>query len=322
MTDERTFSDWILHFSSTVEEWVLELSESLWIYPGVFFLSLIDGIFPVLPSESVIIATSTASFQTGSPILVLIFLCGAVGAWCGDQIAYLVGSRVDVRHWRLFKRDRWRHSLDWAESQLERRGTTFIIAARFIPMGRVIVNLTAGALRFPHRRFMGVDAVAVSIWAAWGILLGTAAGAIFPKDNLLLSIIVGVVAGVLLGLVVDKVLGWFGLTEPELPDLAGDIEESLTPEDRERQAEIERHRAERKEERTGRKEERVAHRAERRAGATGQIPEVRRTSGADAPDGAGVTGPVRADGAEADRGTDAQAATDSEPTKAGDEDRP
>lgn len=252
--DDASFVDWFLHFSSLVEEFVLELSESLWIYPGVLVLSFIDGFFPVVPSESVIIATATASLQTGSPILVLIFLCGAVGAWGGDQVAYLIGSRADVRRWRIFKRDRWRRGLDWAETQLEKRGPTFIIAARFVPMGRVLVNLSAGALRYPHRRFMGVDAIAVTIWAAWSIALGSAAGAIFPDDNLLLSIVVGVAAGVVLGLFVDKVLSWFGLSTPELPDLAGDIEESLTDEERER---AEHAAAER--------EARHEHRIERRA---------------------------------------------------------
>ena len=264
MADE-SFTDWLLHFSSTIEEHVLALSESLWIYPGVFALSLIDGIFPVVPSESIIIATSTASSQTGSPLLVLIFLCGALGAWCGDQLAYLIGARADVRRWRIFKRDRWRRSLDWAESQLERRGATFIIAARFIPMGRVVVNLSAGALRFPHRRFMGIDAIAAVIWAAWSVALGTVAGAVFPEDNLLLSITVGILAGVVLGFFVDKVLAWFGFEQPELPDLAGDIEESLTPEERERAAALAA-------EREARREERVERRHERREHRTGQIP--------------------------------------------------
>ena len=256
---DTSFTDWILHFSSTVEEGVLALSESLWIYPGLFAVSLIDAIFPVVPSESVVIATSTASYQTGSPILVLIFLCAALGAWCGDQLAYLVGARFDVRRWKIFKRGRWLRTLDWAETQLERRGTTFIIAARFIPMGRVVVNLTAGALRYPHRRFMGVDAVAVTMWAAWSIALGTIAGAVLPEDNLLLSIIVGVVAGVVLGILVDRVLAWIGFQQPELPDLAGDIEETLSPEERARAEEIERHRAERREHRVERREERRTH---------------------------------------------------------------
>ncbi|MDN4471543.1 DedA family protein [Demequina zhanjiangensis] len=219
--------DWILHLSSRLNEWILHFAESLWIYPLTFLMSLIDGFFPVVPSESIVIATSTASVQTGTPILIFIFLVAATGAWCGDQVAYWIGSRFDVRRWGIFTRDKARHSLDWAEHQLERRGTSFIIAARFIPMGRVAVNLMAGALRFPRKRFMGVDAVAVTIWAVWGILLGTVAGSIFDEDNLFVSVVVGIVMGTVLGFFVDKILSLFGLTKPELPDLAGDIEQRL-----------------------------------------------------------------------------------------------
>lgn len=257
--------DWLLHFTETVESYVLDFSESLWIYPGVFWLSLLDGFFPIVPSESVIIATATTAFQTGQPILVLIFLAGAIGAWCGDQIAYLIGARADVRQWRIFRRGRWLRSLDWAENQLERRGATLIVAARFIPMGRVLVNLSAGALRYPHRRFMGIDAVAVGIWSAWSVALGTVAGAVFPEDNLLLSIVVGVIAGLVLGLAVEKILGWIGFERPELPDLAADIEESLTPEERAAAEVLES-------EREARREQRL----ERREIITGSLPVLRR----------------------------------------------
>ena len=265
VNDAAAILDWLLHFTAIVESYVLDFSESLWIYPGVFVLSLLDGFFPVVPSESVIIATATTAFQTGQPYLALIFLTGAIGAWCGDQIAYLIGARADVRRWRIFRRGRWLRGLDWAESQLERRGATLIVAARFIPMGRMLVNVSAGALRYPHRRFMGVDAVAVTIWAAWSIALGTVAGAIFPEDNLLLSIAVGVVAGVVLGFAVEKVLGWIGFEKPELPDFAADIEESLSPEERAAAEALEA-------EREARREQRI----ERRELITGSIPIMRR----------------------------------------------
>lgn len=215
--------DWIVHFSSKAEALVLDWSESLWIYPGIFLVSFIDGFFPVVPSESVVIATSVTAASEGSPLLIGIFLFAAAGAWCGDQVTYFIGSKIDVRKIPLFKRDRWRRSLDWAETKLESRGSTFIIAARFIPMGRVVVNLTAGALRYPRRRFMALDALAVSIWAVWGIVLGTVAASIF-EGRLLLSIAVGIVGGTLLGFLVDKILSRLGFGTAELPDLASQIE--------------------------------------------------------------------------------------------------
>lgn len=221
--------DWLLQFGTRLEEWILLFAESLWIYPGIFAVSLLDAIFPVVPSESTVIAASTASHVTGMPILALIFLAAAVGAWCGDQLAYLIGSKIDVRTLRVFQRPRWRRGLDWAEHMLERRGVTFIIAARFIPLGRVLVNLAAGALHYPHRRFMGVDAIAVVIWAGWGVAIGSTAGALLPEDNLVLSIALGVVAGVGLGLLVDKLLVLFGFERPDLPDLVAEIPERELP---------------------------------------------------------------------------------------------
>ncbi|HZJ40046.1 MAG TPA: VTT domain-containing protein [Demequina sp.] len=215
--------DWLVHLSGNVEMGILDLVESLWIYPSVFAVSLIDAVIPVVPSESVIIGAASAWQSVGKPILPLLFLAGAAGAWCGDQTAYFIGTKVDVRHVKFFKRPKILAALDWAEHALEHRGTLYIIAARFIPMGRVAVNLSAGALRFPRRRFMAVDAVATSIWAAWGILIGTAAASLLG-DNLLLSIAAGITGGIVLGFAVDKVMRLLGLSAPELPPLAQQLE--------------------------------------------------------------------------------------------------
>jgi len=224
------FWDWFTHLSEHLNSGILSLVESVWIYPSIFAVSLFDAIIPVFPSESVIIGSAAARQSTAHPnfFLVFVFVMGATGAWCGDQVAYFIGTRVDVRNIKVFRRPKVLASLDWAEHSLERRGALYIIAARFIPMGRVAVNLTAGALRYPHRRFMAVDAVATSIWAAWGILIGTAAASLLG-NNLILSIAVGVTGGVLLGFAVEKLMSLFGFATPEMPDLAGEIEHKAGP---------------------------------------------------------------------------------------------
>jgi membrane-associated protein len=218
-----TFWDWVVHLSANLNSGILSLVESIWLYPSVFAVSLFDAVIPIFPSESVIIGSASAWQSVGHPNLFFLFFAGAIGAWCGDQTAYFIGTRVDVRTIKFFRRPKVLAALDWAERSLEHRGALYIIAARFIPMGRVAVNLTAGALRYPHRRFMAVDAVATSIWAGWGILIGTVAASLLG-NNLLLSIAVGVTGGVVLGLAVEKVMALLGLTAPEMPDLAGEIE--------------------------------------------------------------------------------------------------
>lgn len=218
------FWDWVINLSDHLESGILSLVESMWIYPAVFGVSFIDAVIPVVPSESVVIGVASAWQSVGEPNLVIVFLVAAMGAWCGDQVTYTIGTRVDVRTVKVFRRPRVLKSLDWAEHSLQRRGALYIIAARFIPMGRVAVNLTAGALRYPRRRFMAVDAVAVFIWAGWGILIGTVAASLLG-DNLLLSIAAGITGGVVLGLAVDKVMTLVGLSQPEMPDLVHEIED-------------------------------------------------------------------------------------------------
>jgi membrane protein DedA with SNARE-associated domain len=219
----------ILGIEAASEEYILLFVESFWLYPGLFFFVLLDAFIPMAPAESVVIASSSAWANGGAGILELsnpflpaIFVTAAAGAWCGDQVAYFIGSKFDVRKFRMFRNERGIKSIAWAEHALEKRGTTFIIAARHIPMGRITVNLMAGALQYPYRRYMGVDAIAVVIWAAWGVALGTFAGAVF--DNLIVSIIVGIAGGIVLGILADKVLSRFGLAPVDLPDLAMEIE--------------------------------------------------------------------------------------------------
>ncbi len=216
------------------ETYILVFVESFWLYPSLFIFTLLDAFIPMAPAESLVIAVSSSwstigygVFEFNNPYLPAIILASGLGAWCGDQIAYLIGSKIDVRNLRVFRTERGIRSLAWAERSLEKRGTTFIIAGRHIPMGRITVNLMAGALRFPHKRFMGVDALAVGIWVLWNVALGTFAGAFI--DNLLLAVVAGVIGGIAMGVIADKVLSKLGLSPVDLPDLT----EGLEPVDKE-----------------------------------------------------------------------------------------
>lgn len=193
--------DWI----SAVESWVPALAESLWVYPALVALATVDGFFPPVPSESVVIALASLSVAHGEPHLALVALAAAVGAFAGDQIAYTIGSRVDVRRLRLFRTARGRQALAWAEHALAHRGSSFILAARYIPVGRVAVNMTAGALGYPRKRFVGLTALAGLTWAAYGTLVGAGAG-IWLADHPLIAVVAGVVVGTAVGFLIDWVL--------------------------------------------------------------------------------------------------------------------
>lgn len=188
-----------------VEEWLLGLVGSSLVFLGLYLFATIDGFFPPIPSESVVIALASISVSSGKPELLPVILVAAAGAFTGDQIAYFIGSRVEVRSLRLFRGARAQSALDWAEHALTHRGASFIIAARYIPVGRVAVNMTAGALHFPRRRFVGLAALAAITWACYSSAIGIGAGHVL-EGHPILAIVAGVVGGVIIGFVVDWVL--------------------------------------------------------------------------------------------------------------------
>ncbi|MCJ7826882.1 MAG: DedA family protein [Demequinaceae bacterium] len=209
---------WFTGIGAEVESLVLSLTTSAWIYLAVWAVAIVDGIFPPVPSESIVIAAATTWRIEHTPVLWGVWLAAAAGAWCGDQIAFSIGRAVKPTRVPFLRGPKGRAILAWAEHALEHRGTAFILAARFIPIGRVAVNLTAGALRFPRRRFMVIDAVGACLWATYGCVLGVFAGSLV-NDSLLLAIAIGVVGGILLGYLVDRLLTRLGLEPTQLPSL-------------------------------------------------------------------------------------------------------
>src|SRR5690625_4360522 len=113
-----------------IESWVLGMAESPWILLAVLLLATIDGFFPPVPSESVVIAVAVLAMTGDGPSMWLLILVAAVGAFCGDVIAYAIGSKVPIDRLRIFQGRRGQATLAWATRALAHRGTVFILSAR------------------------------------------------------------------------------------------------------------------------------------------------------------------------------------------------
>jgi membrane-associated protein len=176
-------------------------SGSSWTYALVFALALLDVLAPILPSESLVVA-SAALAASGRLSLAIVALAAGTGALAGDNLAYLCGRLLDSRlRRRLTASATRRERLAWAERQLDRRGGTIIIGSRFIPGGRTATMIAAGLLEMRWRRFLAYDAAAAVIWAGYCVAIGYFGGAAFESEPL---IGVGVALG--LALVVAVVI--------------------------------------------------------------------------------------------------------------------
>jgi len=187
-------------------EWTVALAGSAWLFLALYVVVTVDGFFPPVPSESAVIALAALAASGGEPNLWALGVVAAAGAFTGDLLAYTIGRRIAGRGPRILRSRRANRAVTWAETALAHRGAALIIGARFLPVGRVAVNMTAGAVAFPRRRFTALAAVAAVIWAAYSIALGVGAGHLLEGHHPLAGVAVGVVGGLVTGALVDRVL--------------------------------------------------------------------------------------------------------------------
>ena len=65
---------------------------SPWVLLALFAVAAIDGFFPLVPSESLVVTAGVFAACTGEPSLPLVILAAALGAFTGDHVSYLLGA--------------------------------------------------------------------------------------------------------------------------------------------------------------------------------------------------------------------------------------
>ena len=167
----------------------------------------LDALLPWLPSESVIIALGAVTAGSTDPRIGVLVVLAALGAFLGDNAAYLVGRRfgpaVDRR---LFSGEKGARRRAWAERSLGHYGMRVIILCRFIPGGRTAVTLTCGVIGYPRRRFVTATAVGRPSPVGQLCVLPLAGGAArSSKDQLWIGLLLGLGLG--LAVSVDTEVG-------------------------------------------------------------------------------------------------------------------
>ncbi|MFD5278584.1 DedA family protein [Pseudarthrobacter sp. NPDC058362] len=175
-----------------------------WIIP----LVLGDAIFPLVPSEMVVI-TGGALSADGRANIFLVLLLAAVASWIGDMVVF-----------QLFRR-RLSHSLDrWRWGRRVHRGireaiaragrtTTYgtIIGARFIPGGRLATSAAAGIASVSVRGFSLCAGLGAILWACWlgglGYFTGSATRLPFWASSLI-GVALGLLVGAAVGIIATR----------------------------------------------------------------------------------------------------------------------
>ncbi|WP_091036845.1 DedA family protein [Microbacterium oxydans] len=202
-----------------LNELIMQAIASPWLYLVLFAVTVIDGFFPPVPSETVLVAAAAVAASTGDGNLLLLGAVAAIGAAIGDNIAFVIGRSLGTTRFAWMRRPRVAATFAYAQQALDRRSATLILGARYIPVGRVAVNMSAGALEFPWRRFLPLSLIAGASWSVFSLAIGLLAGA-WIKDQPLLSAGLGIVIALLVGFTIDRIAAARRRRAP-MPQLAG-----------------------------------------------------------------------------------------------------
>ena len=164
-------------------EWLKESSSSPWFYVVIFVIATLDSVLPIVPCETLVIIGGVTA-GSGDLSISLVLLCGASGAFVGDNLSYLLGR--EASDWVVKRRTRTEKGAKQLANiveQIRERGGLLLITARFIPGGRTLLTLSCGVTRQPRKWFVGWAVIAAIIWSTYASLLGFIGGKSFADNH-------------------------------------------------------------------------------------------------------------------------------------------
>lgn len=146
--------------------------------PAVGLFTLLETVFPPIPSE-VILPLAGFLSQQGDLNVVLLILASTVGGYLGALVLYWLGAV-----WGLERSIRWlsklplveREDLERAAGWFSRHGRSSVFFGRLIPGVRSLISLPAGAQRMSLVTFTVFTVAGSGLWNTLLISLGAALG--------------------------------------------------------------------------------------------------------------------------------------------------
>ncbi|MEU8227887.1 DedA family protein [Kribbella sp. NPDC048915] len=175
---------------------------SHWLLLVLFVAAAVDAVFPVVPSEGMVITAGMAA-AAGHQNLPLVIAVAMAGSVIGESICYLLGRGSGPALHRWMKRQERRQQIyDRISAALHSRGGLILMTVRYVPGARMVATLTAGATRYSFKKFFVFTFAGVAVAYTYVALLGYIGGDAFQHDHLLGLVFSLSLAGVI-GLVIE-----------------------------------------------------------------------------------------------------------------------
>lgn len=182
-------------FFATIGDWAAEYG-----YLAIFLVVAGDGIFPILPGETSIIAGAVFAARGDLEIWAVIAV-GAIGAVVGDSVAYWAGRAGGPWIRRMLTRMAGEHRTKSAEGMVRRQGAALVFTGRFLPGIRIGINMACGAGGMTYPRFLLYDTAGAIVWSLQAGLIGYFAGRAFA-DQVWVALAVAIAVAIVVGTIV------------------------------------------------------------------------------------------------------------------------
>ncbi len=157
-----------------MSDWIIETINATG-YVGIFFLMLLESVFPPIPSE-LIIPFAGFSVQRGDLNLFGVLAATTGGAVIGMLPWYIAARLLGLARtkWLADKIGRWlamnSDEIDLASSWFLRYGPVIVFFGRLVPLIRTVISVPAGIAAMPVAAFVAASSLGALLWNS--VLIG------------------------------------------------------------------------------------------------------------------------------------------------------
>ena len=190
-----------------MQQFILHIIEQFG-YFGVFFLILIENVFPPIPSEVILLFSGFFSTYTNLSVLYMI-VASTLGSFLGAIILYYIGKIFNKERLKkivngrlgklLFLKEK---DIDKADEWFDNKGNKSVFFCRFVPIVRSLISIPAGMSEMPMGKFIIYTICGSMIWNTVLICLGFRLGSnweyvltILDKYQMLVIVILVIIFG-------------------------------------------------------------------------------------------------------------------------------
>lgn len=160
-----------------MQQFILHIIEQFG-YFGVFFLILIENVFPPIPSEVILLISGFFSTYTNLSVLYMI-VASTFGSFLGAIILYYIGKIFNKERLKKIVNGRFgkilflkENDIDKADEWFDNKGNKSAFFCRFVPIVRSLISIPAGMSEMPMGKFIIYTICGSMIWNTVLICLG------------------------------------------------------------------------------------------------------------------------------------------------------